>query len=204
MKSCITLLLLSVAIQPSFAQQTDNSNKLASKLGISYSSFGENDVFRFEELEGAGSYLGTGFFTLGLNYVYPLSKRLELETGLEYGNYKFNFESNLPPDVAVEFRKYELPIFQIPVMIRANFLRFFYANAGLIVDFDPSNNEIDNQTGIGTILGLVVKYDLPVGASVYINPYTKIHSMLPFQQEQDHQRIWENGIRVGVTWRLAN
>ena len=73
----------------------------------------------------------------------------------------------------------------------------------LIVDMDGSlNSPISNQTGIGALLGFAIKYDFDSGISAFVNPYTKIHSLVPFQAGQHHQRIWENGIRIGLTYDL--
>jgi len=204
MKRTIFITLAILFINQSLLIAQENETRLsANKIGITFSSFGENDVFRFDELDGAASYNSDYFFTLGINYVYPLNKWLEAETGIEYSKHNIIIEPNLPPDMDNSSRKANFSLINVPVTLRANFLKYFFVNGGLIVDIDASTNSpIDNQTGIGALIGLSAKYDFKSGVSVFVNPYTKIHSLIPFLDTEHHQRVWENGIRIGITYDL--
>lgn len=183
--------------------QGDETKSNNNKIGITFSSFGKNDVFRFDELDGAASYNSDYFFTIGINYVQAINKWLEVESGIEYSKQSIITEPNLPPDMDNSSRKTNFSLINIPVTVRANFLKYFFINGGLIVDFDASKSSpIDNQTGIGALCGVSVKYDFKNGISAFVNPYTKIHSLIPFVDTKYHQRIWENGIRVGITYDL--
>jgi len=94
-------------------------------------------------------------------------------------------------------------VLNIPLTLRANFLKYFFINGGLFVDIDISTSSpVDNQTGIGALLGISVKYDFKNGISVFGNPYTKLHSLIPFSDTKYHQRILETGIRIGITCDL--
>ena len=64
--------------------------------------------------------------------------------------------------------------------------------------FYPERNS-HIQTGIGAIFELATKYDFDFGMSVFVNPYLKIHSIFPFQLMRYHQRVLENGKRIGLT-----
>ncbi|MBN1186662.1 MAG: hypothetical protein JXB49_30575 [Bacteroidales bacterium] len=204
MKKTIFTILSFLLINLHFINAQENVTKTKKgKIGITFSSFGENDVFRFDELDGAASYNSDYFYTIGINYVYPINKWLEAETGIEYSKQNIIVHPNLPPDMDNSPRKENFTLIDIPVTLRANFLKYFFVNGGLIVDIDGStNSSIDNQTGIGALIGLSIKYDFDFGISAFVNPYTKIHSLIPFQGEQYHQRIWENGIRIGFTYDL--
>ena len=203
MKKTFFIIVSILFINQLYLNAQDNVSKTKSrKIGITYSSFGENDVFRFNELMGAASYNSDYFFTLGINYIHPLNKWLETETGIEYSKHNIIIKPNLPPDMDNSQRKANFSLVNIPVTLRANFLKYFFINGGLILGIDGSNSPIDNQTGIGGLLGLSVKYDFNNGISVFVNPYTKIHSLIPFVDTDYHQRIWENGIRIGITYDL--
>jgi len=65
--------------------------------------------------------------------------------------------------------------------------------------FYPDLN-IHIQTRIGAIFGLATNYDFDFGMSVFVNPNLKIHSIFPFRLIRYHQRVWENGLRIGLTW----
>lgn len=195
-----TILLINQSL---LIAQESKTKSGADKIGIYYSSFGENDVFRFDELDGAASYNSDYFFTIGINYLHSLNNWLEVETGIEYSKHNIIIEPNLPPNVAYATRKADFSLINIPVTLRANFLKYFFVNGGLIIDIDPSTNSpIDKQSGIGSLIGISVKYEFNNGVSLYLNPYTKIHSLIPFSDTEYHQRIWENGIRLGITYKL--
>ncbi len=204
MKRTIFITLFILLINQSFLIAQENDTKLsANKIGITFSSFGTNDVFRFDELDGAASYNSDYFYTIGITYLHSLNKWMEAETGIEYSKHNIIIEPNLPPDMDNSSRKANFSLINVPVTLRANFFKYFFINGGMIVDIDASTNSpIDNQTGIGALLGLSAKYDFKSGLSVFVNPYTKIHSLIPFSDTKYHQRVWENGIRVGVTYDL--
>lgn len=204
MKRTFFITLSILFINQSFLIAQENGTKLsAKKIGITFSSFGENDVFRFDELVGAASYNSDYFFTIGINYIHPLTKWLEAETGIEYSKHNIIIKPNLPPDMDNSSRNADLSLINVPVTLRANFLKYFFVNGGLIVDIDASTNSpIDNQTGVGALIGVSIKYDFKSGVSAFVNPYTKIHSLIPFSDTKYHQRIWENGVRVGITYDL--
>lgn len=204
MKKTIFIILAFSLINLHFLTAQENNIKIKNgKIGTTFSTFGENNVFRFDELQGAASYNSDYFYTIGMTYLYPLNKWLEAETGIEYSKHSFIIQPNLPPNEDNSARKGNLSLVNIPVTLRANFLKYFFINGGLFIDIDGSTNSpIDNQTGIGALVGLSLKYNFDNGISVFVNPYTKLHSLLPFQTEQYPQRILENGVRIGLTYDL--
>lgn len=143
----------------SFLVAQENETKLSTnKIGITFSSFGGNDVFRSDELVGAASYNSDYFFTIGIIYLHPINKWLEAETGIEYAKHNIIIEPNLPPDMENSSRKANFSLINVPIALRANFLKYFFVNGGLIVDIDASTNSpIDNQTGIGALLRCISK-----------------------------------------------
>jgi hypothetical protein len=205
MNRSIFILLSLVFFNHSFISAQDSDQKIRNgKIGIAFSSFGKNDVFRFQELDGAAAYDSDYFYTVGITYVYPFNNWLEAETGIEFSAHHIIIKPNLPPDMDNSSRKADFSLINVPVTLRANFLKYFFINGGLMLDVDPSlSSPIDNQTGIGVLLGVSVKYDFDSGISVFVNPYSKIHSLIPFADIKYHQRILENGIRIGLTYDLS-
>ena len=129
---------------------------------------------------------------------------MEVETGIEYARHYIIIEPNLPPNIDSSPRKKNFGLVNIPISLRANFLKYFFVNGGLILGIDGSmDSSIDNQSGIGTLLGVGIKYDFKSGVSVFVNPYLKVHSLLSFNDFQHHQRIWESAVRVGLTYKLG-
>ncbi|MDP2234852.1 MAG: hypothetical protein Q8J88_00335 [Bacteroidales bacterium] len=204
MRKTIFIILSCILLNQGFLIAQENISEFRNaKIGLTYSSFGENDVFRFNELDGAASYNSDYFRTFGISYVHPLNKWLEVESGIEYSRHHILIQPNLPPNICAFPRKASFSLINIPVTLRAGFLKYFFVNGGLFLDVDASiNSPIANQTGIGVLLGLGVKYDFDFGISVFVNPYSNLHSLLPFQTEKHHQRILENGFRIGFSYDL--
>ncbi len=204
MKRTIFIALSILLVNQSFLLAQEKEIKFSTnKIGVTFSSFGENDVFRSDELVGAASYNSDYFFSMGINYLHPINKWLEVETGMEYSKHNIIIKPNLPPDMDNSLRKASFSLINVPLTVRANFLKYFFVNGGLIVDLDASTNSpIDSQTGIGALVGVSVKYDFTNGVSAFVNPYTKVHSLIPFLDTKYHQRIWEDGIRLGITYSL--
>ncbi len=174
------------------------------RIGVTYSSFGDNIIYRNKELEGAASYDGEKFFTIGVDYLHGLNKWLNIETSLEYTNYHVKVNPAVSPDMDNTSRYATISLVNVPVTLRMDFFNYFFVNGGATLDVDVSTNSpIDDQTGIGTVFGVGAKYDFDIGLSIFVNPYAKTHSILPFSGSVDrHQKIWENGLRIGVTYDL--
>lgn len=82
-------------------------------------------------------------------------------------------------------------------------MKFFFVNGGLLLDLDAnSSSPIDSQTGIGGLLNLGAKYDFDCEASIFVNPYLKFHSLIPFSPGDNQQKVYESGFRVGLTYNL--
>src|SRR5690554_723500 len=116
----ITILTCLLSISSLCSSQESSIEKASKKIGITYSSFGENDVIRFQELDGAASYDSEKFFTLGLSYLHPFNDWLILETGFEYSEHSIIVNPNLPPNIDGKSYKSDFSIFNIPIAVRAN------------------------------------------------------------------------------------
>jgi len=199
----LIILLVANILQQEVKVQAQETNKSPRKIGLTYSSFGTNDVIRFQELDGAASYNSKNFSVFGLTYIYSLNNWLDIETGLEYAKHTITVNPNLPPDVDDTAYDADLAFLEIPVTVRADFLKFFFVNLGLITDFDISDNTpVDSQTGIGVVGGIGAKYDFKFGLSLFVNPYLKAHALIPFTDNNYQQHMMESGFRFGVTYDL--
>jgi len=202
-KSALFILyFVFVASLSSYAQKNEEKPRKG-QIGITFSSFGDNDVVRSEGLLGAPSYNGDNFFTFGINYLYRLNRTFDIETGIEYSNHKIIIKPMAIPPMEYPPYSAKFSLINIPVTLRVNFLKYFFINGGILFDIDSSaSSPIDSQTGIGSILGLGIKCDFKSGLSVFANPYLKAHSMIPFSSGDNHQRLMESGFRFGLMYQL--
>lgn len=200
----ITLMLLSVCPYFSAAQNNRFSDLRKGRVGVSFSSFGENSGLWLTNVDGAASYDNGGFFAIGAHYGYPLNRWLDFETGVEYARHGITVVSVFTGGERPADKKVMLSLIGIPLTFRANFLKYAFVNGGLQVDIDTSSgHNIDNQTGLGAMLGAGIKYDFKNGFSVFMNPYIRMHALVPFAPENLHLRICESGVRIGVSANLS-
>jgi hypothetical protein len=192
---CLVLVFLSLSTLMS-AQK--------GQLGITFSALSDNGVARFRSMEDDSSTDAGKSFTYGISYLKPLNKWLDIETGLEY--LSCPVEKRIiyigPTTGLFTSQRATLSMLSIPVTVRANFLKYFFVNAGFLLDIDVSSNSIINsQSGLGSLLGLGLKYDFKNGISVFVNPYSKIH-LFPLTFERDQQHFMESGVRFGIAYKL--
>ena len=197
LKSIITLSILFVGCQ-FINGQKNIPNK---RVGITFSSFGDNELVQFASLDGAASYSSKTFYTFGVNYIHPLNSWLDIETGVEYAKHTVTVHPNLPPDMDDSPRNVNFSLINIPITVRANFLHFFFVNGGMLLGFDADLSS-PIEPGVGALLGIGAQYEFKNGIGLFVNPYSKAHALIPFSPESYPLRMLESGVRVGVTYGL--
>ncbi len=198
----ILFITICLFLQIVFLQAQEKSNN-SGKIGLFISSFGENDVFRFNELDGAAHYEGEGFYTFGVNYLLELNNWLEFETGLAWSIHQMRILPAYYPGAETASRKEDFSIISLPFTLRATFLRYIFINGGPFIGIDASmDSSVESQTGFGLLAGVGLKYDFEFGLGLFVNPYAKVYSLLPFTDIENHQRVSENGFRFGVIYNL--
>jgi hypothetical protein len=140
------------------------------KVGVSITTFGSNDFVALRAMYGGGSYEGLSMFSIGINFIKPLNNWLDFETGLEYSKHNFIFT---PPFAGTPVTPYDVSasLIDVPLTLRANFLKYFFINGGFTLDYNSDlSNRVNSQTGIGCVLGFAAKYDFKSGFSIFVNP----------------------------------
>lgn len=174
------------------------------KIGLVFGA-GQPDVINFKRVLGGGGREGRGYFLTGISYINPVKKWLSLETGIEYSRYKIRASSAPMPEMW--YWDTEAALVAIPVNARFNFLKYFYAQGGLLLDIDVSGkSDIDKQTGIGATLGLGGQYNFRGGLSVFLNPYLRHHGLIAFNPPREifsNDMIVESGIKLGMLYSLG-
>lgn len=194
-KSFIILSLFLLYCHLSIAQKSANNQR----VGITFSSFGENEPILFTSLEGAASYDSKSFYTLGINYMHPLNSWLNIETGIEYAKHTVTLNPNRPPYMDNSPYDIDFSLINIPITIRANFLNYFFANGGLLLGFD-ANISSPIASGVGAIVGVGAQYEFNNGLGLFVNPYTKMHALITLSTENYPLRMMETGVRIGLTY----
>ena len=179
-----------------------NLNPEKGKIGITY-TLGKSYIAHLPSIESDSYYENNYHYSVGVNYIYLLNSWLKAETGIEYSEYSIKLF--VYPDGVTYFAgTRDLSLISIPLILRADFSKFFFANAGTFVDLDFKNKSeiFDNQTGMGIIAGLGVKYDFKSGISLFTNPFVRLHNLIPFVLEKYPDRLFDAGVRFGITYDL--
>lgn len=189
------LICFSIGIN---AQEINKEKK--HRIGLNTTFLGDNDVFTFESLAGAGNVDGNGLYSLGVSYAYILNKRIELQSGLDFSIYRVTIE---PAYAGEEFDhspwNENIKQLTIPLTVNVNFGKYFFINGGFLLDFEVSKkNSIDKQSGLGAVIGIGFKYDFDSGIFILANPYYKLHSLIPFSSANYQQHLQEYGLKIGV------
>ena len=173
------------------------------QLGLTFSSFGSNDLISFQKTMGGPGYHSDGFESFGINYIYKLNRTIDFETGIEYSRYKIIVEPNLPLIYGGTPYSAKFSLIQIPTTVRVNFLNYFFVNGGVFLDIGATSSNPDfNQNGIGANLGIGLKYDVNRRLSLFANPYSKVHSLFHFTSGGNRQILVESGFRFGMLLRV--
>lgn len=203
MKSIILFLCFIILSLTSLKAQNQTEDSKKSSIGISSTFIGKGNIISFQQLAGAPGYTGDNYYTLALNYLYRINRTFQLETGIEYGKYRFVVSPNVPPDADDSPYPIDTYLLSIPLTVRINFERFFFFNTGFTFDFDINDQyTYINQGGIGILMGLGFNYELKSGIAFFINPYLQLHHLIDFEKGNNAQKLTKAGIRIGCSYNF--
>ncbi len=150
------------------------------------------------QLDGAGSYNGEGFYGIGLSYLKPLNNWLSMETGLAYTNYTVSVTPGFYPGREMATRTSSLALLSVPITARANFWKYLFVQAGVVADFETKSSFVDDQSGIGFIAGVGLKYSFSPKVSAFVNPFLQQHAVIAFRAQNYQQSMLDAGVRLGI------
>jgi hypothetical protein len=175
---------------------------LAQKLNEIRAYFGsvDSELLNNEDIIGGASYENDNSHEFGLRYLRKYSEKLSFETGINFISTKVK----ITPEFMgrpVESRYETLKMLSVPIYANYALGKYFFLNGGPILDFQNSKKSFDTQSGIGYGLGIggMVKFN---SFSIFLNPNFKRHALIPFQIENNYQKLTEFGIQLGVGFEL--
>ena len=199
----ILVLLVSCIMQTIGWSQKTTDLPGNTQLSITLPVFGNSEAIYFQELAGAASTAGSRLSGFGIGLLQPLNTHWWLETGLEYTRHSLRLIPNVPPGSNFAETDFKIGLLSLPLAARLKVFKGVFLNSGFLFDVDLSKTKVvDSQTGIGTVLGLGVQFNLGNRVSVFVNPYFKAHGLIPFSKDNYPQRLMESGIRVGLGLNL--
>jgi hypothetical protein len=178
------LILLSIQ---AFSQSKNN-------ISVVY-GFAANDVNIHGAIGDYGYRNKTGT-VYGLTYTRNINKIFSIETGLLYSVNKIQLSTI--GGYGERFYDQDLKMLSVPVYAKITFLKYLFAQGGVSIDHNldySSNSIIQDQSGVGLILGIGVKYSFgPV--AIFANPYLVNHAFYA------RNNLMEAGVKLGVGYNF--
>ncbi len=199
------LFLSLIALFLNLQIEAQNTNRINFFYGFAY-----NELIRSANLDGAPSYKGKGATIIGVTYQRTIYKSLSLETGLEYSENKIEItpvyypENHMYPSKNAATQRVSVNMITIPVYANYTFLKYFYANAGVLIDFENNRGDYpktSDQSGIGFGAGIGGQYTLQ-NFTLFVNPMIRFHAVIANEKENHHQHITESGMKIGIAYNF--
>jgi len=163
---------------------------------------GINDIFRFEEAEGAGSVNGTGMWTGGFNLRRLFGDHFSIETGLTYVHQYYY--TSPAPGIGGEDRPGDFGVIAVPLTARVDFLKWFFADAGALFALQPGVSDVTNMSGIGVTLGTGFQYNFKSDMFIRVRAYGSQYGLLHLIPEDHPQMLINSGVTLGVGYRFVH
>ena len=199
MKRYLFIIIVIITTLHVFSQETVKKNQ----LGILFSA-GTNALFgEGTELCGGPCYEGTGAYLIGLKYSRRITKRIEIESGINFSQNKIKILPNLWSSVYIPPIYTDLYLLSVPVLFKYYFGKVFFINAGTQIDFETNsnkNNSINSQSGIGYSFGFGTRLKIVDNYFISINPYFKQHARIAFNHETYPKRLTEFGVKLDFSF----
>lgn len=160
---------------------------------------GTGTILRKPLIGGPSYDLNTGF-SLGFQHTRPFARGLSFLTGLHWYSSSVTATPNFYPDADMASTDHKINLLYIPLLLKANFAKFFYLTGGLIGDLDVSNAKaVTNQSGVGASVGFGSGFLITDHLSIQVDPYLNVHGLLLTKKELYPERILDVGVRLGLS-----
>jgi hypothetical protein len=194
-RSSLVILLLLVA-QLSFTQGT-----WYGEIGLSGGG-GANDIFRFSKLVGDAAYKGEGMWSAGVDIRRLFGDHFSLETGAFYSHQYYVVTP--AAGIAGEDIHDNLGLITIPLTARVDFLKWFFADAGINASLQAGSSHADDMSGLGATLGTGFQYNFRSDFFVRVKAFATQYALLHFKPEDYPQTLWNSGITVGFGYQFIH
>ena len=188
MKKTILFFFLLLFCELTFAQNKHSLNF----------SYGKATDFKWPASKGDWRK-PLGSSSVAISYNYSAYQSLSIGTGLEMSDHLIKSTDDVDASRAATNSK--LYLLSIPFNAKLTFLRYFYMNTGLSLDFDLGHHQaflLNNQSGLGMRFGIGAELKLK-NINFSINPILRMRSAIPFQPENGNQpHLLDLGVEYGV------
>lgn len=165
-----------------------------------YNGGGINEIYRFKELIGAPSFAGNGFFTAGISARRFMNDWFSIEAGLNYsGNWYTKSSAPLPE--TYKTRGYA-GIVSAPLKVRFDFLKYLFADMGIVPGFQSGSNGSFDLSGLGVTAGIGLKYRFKSDIIITVRAFQTQYSVVSFSGDDYPYTMSNAGVTAGIGYRF--
>ena len=163
---------------------------------------GTNEIFRFSELDGAGSATGTGMWTAGADLRRLFGDHFSIETGLSYSHQYFY--TSPAPGIEGEDQPGSFGMLSMPLTARLDFLKWLFVDAGALFALQTGSSHTDNMTGLGATAGAGFQYNFRSDIFIRVRAYGIQYGLFHFYPEDYPQTLSNAGVTLGVGYNFIH
>jgi hypothetical protein len=201
----ILFLLFILPFATMYAQEKDFNRDLMAGV---YASGGLNMPVRLTTkyiTEETSPWHGFESLSAGVRFSGMVSPEYRFEIAACWSFHKIGFE--LSPPIYDESKTYieTFETISIPVTFKRYLQNNFFFSAGTIIDFALHDNPVrlDAQTGFGLTIGAGREFRTR-WFTFDLAPGLELHSVVPFTEDNYHQRLFVAGLRIGFSYNFRS
>ncbi|WP_194974171.1 outer membrane beta-barrel protein [Aquiflexum lacus] len=150
---------------------------------------------------GEGSIQTRNFVECGVIFYSQVLENTRVGLGFNYSNSLIDFNANPANHTLTQYSQ-RFQLISVPVLLEYNFFNYLFLSGGPLVDFQLTENNFSDQSGIGYLLELGGKYGTG-NLSFSLFPNFKKHSAIPFIRPENSKHILtELGVQFGVGYKF--
>jgi hypothetical protein len=184
------IFLLAILVSDGAYSQSKNA------VSLVYGTAG--NIVDIHEVKGDFGYNGGKAELFGLSYVRNLSTNFSLESGIIFSDNKTQLTSIQGSRGEFIYNEH-IKMLSVPILLRHNFLKYFYFSFGLTVDMEtnyPNDGSALNQSGLGYEMGLGGEYNFG-HLSLFAAPLFQAHGLIRFNNNAIGNLL-DGGIKFGT------
>jgi hypothetical protein len=205
MRKLILFLLVVLPFGALFAQKKEFDRSIMAGF---YAGGGINMPVRLTTkyiTEETSPWHGFESLSAGFRFSGMVSPEYRIEVAACWSFHKIGFE--LSPPIYDESKIYTetFETISIPVKFKRYLRNNFFFSAGTIVDFAFHDKPVrlDAQTGFGLTIGAGREFRTR-WVTFDISPGLELHSVVPFTEDNYHQRLLVAGLKIGFSYNFSS
>jgi len=205
MRKLILFLLVVLPFGALFAQEKEFERSIMAGV---YTGGGINMPLRLTTkyiTEETSPWHGFESLSAGIRFSWMATPEYRIEIAACWSFHKIGFE--LSPPIYDESKVYTetFETISIPLTLKRYLRNNFYFSAGTIVDFAFHDKPVrlDAQTGFGLTIGAGREFRTR-WVTFDISPGLELHSVVPFTEENYHQRLFVAGLKIGFSYNFPS